>query len=70
MLLVTVNPVGYVIGRAIDRYTDESEKLSSDKRQFIKEISVIANNPVGFVFHKLFGLFRPKKNREFEMSEV
>ncbi len=58
IILTTVNPVGYVIGKAIHRFADSSEKLSPQQREFLMETSLVANNPVGYVFKKVVSIFK------------
>ncbi|MBN2031567.1 DUF697 domain-containing protein, partial [bacterium] len=40
IILTTVNPVGYVIGKAIHRFADSSEKLTPQQREFLRDTSL------------------------------
>ncbi|NQT27417.1 DUF697 domain-containing protein [candidate division KSB1 bacterium] len=62
MVVMTVNPVGYVMGKALDRLADNSEKLSENQKEWIRETSHMAHNPVGYTFRKISDLFRKKKS--------
>jgi len=64
VVLATVNPVGYVMGKTIEKYTEESEKLTPQKKEFMREISHIAHNPFGYAFGKIGGIFRKKQYKE------
>jgi hypothetical protein len=64
VVLATVNPVGYVMGKTIEKYADESEKLTPQKKEFLREISHIAHNPFGYAFGKIGGIFRKKPYKE------
>jgi len=57
VVLATVNPVGYIMGKALNHYADESETISIEKREFVREMSQIAHNPFSFVFQKMRSLF-------------
>ncbi|MBN1783091.1 DUF697 domain-containing protein [bacterium] len=61
-VLVTVNPVGYIISKAMNRMADGSETLSPQQREWMRETSDVAYNPFGFLAGKVRGLFR--KDRE------
>lgn len=61
VLLATVNPVGYLLGRTMAKYAEESDAISGDTRLFMQEASAIAYNPFSFVFKKVSGLFRKKQ---------
>jgi len=58
MILVTINPVGYLLGRVLQRRADESDSLSDESRLFLREASEIVNNPFSFVFQKITGIFQ------------
>lgn len=64
VVLATVNPVGYVMGKTIEKYAEESDKLTPQKKEFMREISHIAHNPFGYAFGKIGGLFRKKQYKE------
>jgi hypothetical protein len=56
--LMTVNPVGVILSRALGRYAEESPRLSPHQREWMRETSRIVHNPFGFVVRKLAGMFR------------
>ena len=58
VLMATVNPVGYVIGKVLDKYADESDKLSPERKELMREISLVMHNPFGIVFSKISSIFR------------
>jgi len=69
VLLATVNPVGYIMGRTLDRYADEHEAMSEERREFMRDMSVIAHNPFAFVGRRVRDLFKPSLRRKREREE-
>ena len=68
LVLATVNPVGYIMGRTIEKYTEESDSLTPQKKELMREISTIAHNPFGFAFGKISGIFKKKRFRDEELE--
>lgn len=64
MVVMTVNPVGYVMSKALDRIADNSEKLSATQKDWIRESSSLAHNPISYSIRKLSSLFRNRKSWE------
>jgi hypothetical protein len=64
VVLATVNPVGYIMSKTIDKVAEGSDKLTPQKKELLREISGIAHNPFGFAFGKIAGLFRKKRYLE------
>lgn len=58
VLLATVNPVGYIMAKALNKYADGSSKLSPQGREKVRETSQIAHNPFGYTFRKIAGFFK------------
>jgi hypothetical protein len=58
MALMTVNPVGTIIGKALGRYAEESPRLSPHQRERMRETSQLVHNPFGYVIRRISGLFR------------
>ena len=63
-VLATVNPVGYILGKAMGRMAESSDKLTPQQREFVRESATIAQNPVGYGCTKLIDLFKKKKNNQ------
>ncbi|MFH1941184.1 MAG: DUF697 domain-containing protein [bacterium] len=61
VVLMTVNPVGYLIGKALGRMAESSDKLTPQQREIVQDSAAIAQNPVGYGFSKVAELFRRKK---------
>lgn len=57
VVLATVNPVGYVMSKSLDRMAGTSEKLTPRQREWMRETSDIAHNPFGFLAKKIRRLF-------------
>lgn len=65
-VLMTVNPVGYIMGSSIARMADSSSKLSPLQREIMRESASLAQNPIGYGFGKFADLFK-KKRKSLEM---
>jgi len=59
VVLATVNPVGYVMSRAIDKYS-ETDKLTPQKKEWMKEVSTLVHNPVSYALRKGSEIFNKK----------
>ncbi|MBN2415979.1 hypothetical protein JXO52_09060 [bacterium] len=70
VLLATVNPVGYIMGRVLDKYADGHESMPEERRIFMHDMSAIAHNPFAFVFRKVREVFRPSLRRAREEEET
>ncbi len=54
--LIAVNPIGYVLNRAIDK----SEKIENGKKEKLKEQTRLLGNPLAFGLEKLYKSLRKK----------
>jgi len=63
-VLMTVNPVGYIMGNAMVRMADSSRKLTPLQKDVMRESAELAQNPIGYGFGKVADLFRKKKNSD------
>lgn len=70
VLLATVNPVGYIMGRALEKYADGHDAMPEQRREFMHDMSAIAHNPFAFVFRKVQEVFRPSLRRKREETEL
>jgi hypothetical protein len=61
VILTAVNPVGVVMGKALNRFADTSEKLSPTQREWMRETSTAAHNPFRFAVKKIGRLFGKKQ---------
>lgn len=61
IVLMTVNPVGYLIGSAMGRMAATSEKMTSQQRAVVRESAAIAQNPFGFAVTKIGEIFKKKQ---------
>ncbi|MBN2105370.1 DUF697 domain-containing protein [bacterium] len=71
VVMATVNPVGYVMSKALNRFADTSEKLSPEQKEWMRETSTVAYNPFRFAvngFKRLFG--KEKKRRNPGISSI
>jgi len=59
VVIATVNPVGYVMSKALDKYS-EGDQHSPQKREWMKEISTLMHNPVSYVIRKGSEIFRKR----------
>jgi hypothetical protein len=72
VVLMTVNPVGTLLGNAMNRMANSSEKLSPTQKAIIRESAAIAQNPVGYGFRKFSEIFKkkPYEDDEFLVSPL
>lgn len=61
VVLTTVNPVGVIMGKALNRIADNSEKFSPEQREWMRETSTVAHNPFRFIVMKIERLFKKKE---------
>ncbi len=61
IVLMTVNPVGYIVAKAMSRMAEGSEKLTGHQREIMLEAAAIARNPYSFGLKKITGLFKRRK---------
>ena len=54
--LIAVNPIGYVLNRAIDR----SEKIEFSKKDKLKEQTRLLGNPLAYGIEKLYKSLKKK----------
>lgn len=59
-----MNPVGYIIGKAVRHPIGDSEKMTAHQKAVIREVSTIVNNPFSYTFRKVVGLFKTKRKME------
>lgn len=69
VMIATVNPVGTLMGRALDRIADRSDRLTESQRDWIRQTSHLAHNPFAYTVGKLSGLFRRKPSWEDDLPE-
>jgi len=67
VVLMTVNPVGYLLGSAMNRMADGSGRLSPQQRAIVRESAAIAQNPFGYGFRKFSEIF---KKKTFEDDDI
>lgn len=65
MLLMTVNPVGCLLGAAMTRMAEGSRRISPHQAELLRESAGIVRNPPGYVFRKVLELFRKEKASDF-----
>lgn len=58
MVLMTVNPVGVLMSRALGKYAEDSARLSPHQREWVRETSQLMHNPFGYAIRKVVALFR------------
>lgn len=66
---MTINPVGTLMSRALDRIADRSDKLSENQREWIRETSDLTHNPFAYTIRKMSGLFQKKSSWEDALPE-
>ena len=64
VVLMTVNPVGYILGSVMGRMAEGSEKLSDHQKTVMLESAAIAQNPFGFGLRKFTEIFKRKREDE------
>ena len=67
VVLMTVNPVGTILGGAMNRMADRSGKLTPQQRALMRESAAIAQNPIGYGFRKFSEIF---KKKSFEDDDI
>jgi hypothetical protein len=65
ILLMTVNPVGYVLSKAMTRIADTSDRLTLQQRASLQETAQIAHNPFGYGIRKVGEIFKKRNNVHF-----
>jgi hypothetical protein len=58
--LVAVNPIGYVLGKTIDKVTQDSDAVAPKVKSGLKEGAMMVGNPVSYVLQKLIASLRKK----------
>jgi len=72
-VLMTVNPVGYIVGHAMAKKAERSDKLSPAQREMMRETAMLAQNPIGYGFGKVAGLFKNRRkllNESFMLDDT
>ena len=62
VVLMTVNPVGYLLGSVMGRMAEGSEKFSPHQKEVMMESAAIAQNPFAFGLRKFTEIFRKRRN--------
>lgn len=68
-VLMTVNPVGFIVGSALSKKAETSEKMSFPQKVMMQEMAFLAQNPIGYGFKKVTDIFR-KKPKSWEEEVV
>ena len=67
-VLMTVNPVGYLMGAVMAKKAESSTKLTDSQRDAMRESALIAQNPFSFGIGKVLSLFRKKRDIVYEFD--
>lgn len=65
-VLMTVNPVGYLMGSVMAKKAESSEKMSNWQKEIMLETSALARNPIGYGIGKVADLFRKRRKTTYE----
>lgn len=60
-VLMTVNPVGYIVGRAMAKKAERSETMRPSQRELIRETALLAQNPIGYGLGKIVNLLKRRR---------
>ena len=64
VVLATVNPVGTIMSKALNRVAERTEKLTPQQKEWIQDTSDVAHNPFGFAAKKIRRLFKGEEGYE------
>ena len=67
-VLMTVNPVGYLMGKTLGKMAGSTDKFTLQQREIIRESAVIAQNPFGYGFGKIAELFKKRRKETLSLT--